>query len=73
VFPELNLFDIVIAENSARSPSSRNVKNAMKASTQTGGVDKSFFFRGPDAALYLRAQNLSTFLQLAEGVDDATT
>jgi hypothetical protein len=28
------------------------------------------YFRGPRAALDLRAQNLSTFLQLAGGVDD---
>ena len=36
------------------------------------GEDKSFYFRGPDARLKLRAQNLSMFMQLAEGVDDAT-
>ena len=36
------------------------------------GEDKSFYFRGPDNALNLRAQNLMVFLQLADGVDDAT-
>jgi hydroxymethylpyrimidine pyrophosphatase-like HAD family hydrolase len=36
------------------------------------GVDKSFYFRGPEGALNLRAQNLNVFLQLADGVDDAT-
>jgi hydroxymethylpyrimidine pyrophosphatase-like HAD family hydrolase len=36
------------------------------------GPDKSFYFRGPEAALNLRAQNLVLFLQLADGVDDAT-
>jgi Helicase HerA, central domain len=36
------------------------------------GTDKSFYFRGPQGALNLRAQNLSLFLQLADGVDDAT-
>jgi hypothetical protein len=36
------------------------------------GKDKSFFFRGPEGRLNLRAQNLSLFLQLAAGVDDAT-
>jgi hydroxymethylpyrimidine pyrophosphatase-like HAD family hydrolase len=36
------------------------------------GEDKSFFFRGPEAALNLRAQNLSIFMQIADGVDDAT-
>ena len=34
--------------------------------------DKSFYFRGPDGVLNLRAQNLALFLQLAEGVDDGT-
>jgi hydroxymethylpyrimidine pyrophosphatase-like HAD family hydrolase len=36
------------------------------------GEDKSFYFRGPDAKLNLRAQNLVMFVQLAEGVDDET-
>ncbi|MDT3677843.1 MAG: HAD family hydrolase [Burkholderiaceae bacterium] len=36
------------------------------------GEDKSFYFRGPDGKLNLRAQNLMLFLQLADGVDDAT-
>jgi hydroxymethylpyrimidine pyrophosphatase-like HAD family hydrolase len=34
--------------------------------------DRSFYFHGPDGKLNLRAQNLYLFLQLAEGVDDAT-
>jgi len=34
--------------------------------------DRSFYFRGPDGKLHLRAQNLFLFLQLADGVDDAT-
>ncbi len=34
--------------------------------------DRSFYFRGPDNKLNLRAQNLMLFLQLADGVDDAT-
>jgi hydroxymethylpyrimidine pyrophosphatase-like HAD family hydrolase len=34
--------------------------------------DRSFYFRGPEEKLNLRAQNLMTFLQLAEGVDDDT-
>jgi hypothetical protein len=36
------------------------------------GPDKSFYFRGPDGRLNLRAQNLVVFNQLAEGVDEAT-
>ncbi|HEX6737314.1 MAG TPA: HAD hydrolase family protein, partial [Vicinamibacteria bacterium] len=34
--------------------------------------DRSFYFRGPEGKLNLRAQNLNTFLQLADGVDDET-
>ena len=34
--------------------------------------DKSFYFRGPEGKLNLRAQNLMLFLQLADGVDDET-
>jgi hydroxymethylpyrimidine pyrophosphatase-like HAD family hydrolase len=35
-------------------------------------TDRSFFFRGPNNALNLRAHNLILFLQLAEGVDEGT-
>jgi hydroxymethylpyrimidine pyrophosphatase-like HAD family hydrolase len=36
------------------------------------GEDKSFYFRGPEGRLNLRAQNLELFLQMADGVDDET-
>ncbi|HSC07874.1 MAG TPA: HAD family hydrolase [Steroidobacteraceae bacterium] len=36
------------------------------------GEDRSFYFRGPDGRLNLRAQNLMLFMQLADGVDDST-
>jgi hydroxymethylpyrimidine pyrophosphatase-like HAD family hydrolase len=36
------------------------------------GEDKSFYFRGPEGKLNLRAQNLTIFAQIAEGVDDQT-
>src|SRR5262249_12942110 len=35
-------------------------------------ADRSFYFRGPSGKLNLRAQNLILFMQLADGVDDAT-
>ena len=34
--------------------------------------ERSFYFRGPDDKMNLRAQNLMLFLQLADGVDDET-
>jgi hydroxymethylpyrimidine pyrophosphatase-like HAD family hydrolase len=36
------------------------------------GADKSFYFKGPEGKLNLRAQNLVIFTQVAQGVDDAT-
>ena len=36
------------------------------------GPDKSFYFRGPEGRLNLRAHNLIMFVQMADGVDDGT-
>ena len=36
------------------------------------GESASFYFRGPERRLNLRADNLHMFLQMAEGVDDET-
>jgi hydroxymethylpyrimidine pyrophosphatase-like HAD family hydrolase/energy-coupling factor transporter ATP-binding protein EcfA2 len=36
------------------------------------GEDKSFYFRGPERKLNLRAQNMSMFAQIAAGVDEET-
>ncbi len=36
------------------------------------GYEKSFYFTGSDNRLNLRAQNLFIFIQIAEGIDDAT-
>jgi hydroxymethylpyrimidine pyrophosphatase-like HAD family hydrolase len=35
-------------------------------------ADRSFYFTGPEGKMHLRAQNLILFLQMADGVDDAT-
>jgi HAD superfamily hydrolase (TIGR01484 family) len=50
----------------------RQRRHARKYAEGELGEDKSFYFRGPEAALNLRAHNLTTFLQLAAGVDDKT-
>jgi len=43
------------------------------ASTQPANLaEEAFVFRGPENKLKLRAQNLSIFLQMAEGIDDDT-
>ncbi len=36
------------------------------------GPERSFYFRGPERRLNLRAQNLEMFVQMADGVDDET-
>jgi HAD superfamily hydrolase (TIGR01484 family) len=36
------------------------------------GEDKSFYFRGPQGKLNIRAHNLNLFAQIAEGVDEET-
>ena len=47
-------------------------RHTRKYATGNLPPDRSFYFRGPDGKLNLRAQNLFLFLQLADGVDDAT-
>jgi HAD superfamily hydrolase (TIGR01484 family) len=53
-------------------PSSEHRRHVRKYAKGTLGEDKSFYFRGPEGKLNLRAQNVSTFLQMADGVDDET-
>jgi HAD superfamily hydrolase (TIGR01484 family) len=36
------------------------------------GEDRSFYFRGPDARLNLRAANLTSFIEIGGGLDDET-
>jgi hypothetical protein len=55
-----------------RKPKEKQKRHARKYAEGNLGEDKSFWFRGPDNILKLRAQNLSTFLQMGEGVDDRT-
>jgi HAD superfamily hydrolase (TIGR01484 family) len=55
-----------------RQPKERQKRHARKYAEGDLGADRSFRFRGPDSALNLRAHNLATFLQMAEGVDDKT-
>jgi hypothetical protein len=50
----------------------RHKRHTQKYAEGDLGKDLSFYFRGADNALNLRAQNLLLFLQIAEGVDDRT-
>jgi HAD superfamily hydrolase (TIGR01484 family) len=47
-------------------------RHARKYAEGKLGDDKSFYFRGPDAKLNLRATNLIMFLEMADGVDKPT-
>jgi hypothetical protein len=53
-------------------PHAQRLRHSRKYAEGELDEDKSFYFRGPEGSLNLRAQNLILFLQLAEGVDDAT-
>jgi hydroxymethylpyrimidine pyrophosphatase-like HAD family hydrolase len=53
-------------------PRSERKRHVRKYAEGELGPDKSFYFRGPDEKLNLRAQNLNMFLQVADGVDDET-
>ena len=52
------------------APKQAHQRHVRKYAEGSLGPDKSFHFRGPRGALKLAAQNLTRFLQLAEGVDD---
>ena len=56
----------------AERPRQAHKRHTRKYAEGDLGRDLSFYFRGPDQALNLRAQNLMIFLQIAEGIDDAT-
>jgi HAD superfamily hydrolase (TIGR01484 family) len=57
-----------------RSLSSKGERRRHHRKYATGELDpeNSFYFRGPEGKLNLRAQNLVVFLQMADGVDDDT-
>jgi hydroxymethylpyrimidine pyrophosphatase-like HAD family hydrolase len=53
-------------------PSGERRRHSRKYAEGSLGEDKSFYFRGAEGKLNLRAQNLLLFIQIAEGVDDDT-
>jgi energy-coupling factor transporter ATP-binding protein EcfA2 len=53
----------------ARRPREKQKRHVRKYAEGELGEDRSFYFRGPNNALNLRAHNLTVFLQLADGVD----
>jgi HAD superfamily hydrolase (TIGR01484 family) len=53
-------------------PKSERRRHGRKYAEGNLGPDRSFYFRGPEGKLNLRAQNLMMFLQIADGVDGPT-
>ena len=53
-------------------PTADRRRHQRKYSAGELGEDISFYFRGRDGRLNLRAQNLELFMQIADGVDDDT-
>ena len=56
----------------SHAPAEKAERHIRKYAEGALGEDKSFYFRGPSNALNLRAQNLTIFMQMADGVDDET-
>jgi hydroxymethylpyrimidine pyrophosphatase-like HAD family hydrolase len=56
----------------ANPPRSERKRHVRKYAAGELRPEKSFYFRGPEEKLNLRAQNLQVFLQLADGIDDET-
>jgi hypothetical protein len=79
-FPPAEDEVIVWERNSGRPPTAlkpERPKQAHRRHTRKYaegalGPDRSFYFRGADNELNLRAQNMMMFVQIAEGVDDRT-
>lgn len=54
------------------TPHTERLRHLKKYAEGDVGPEKSFYFKGPNGKLNLRAQNLILFVQIAEGVDDET-
>jgi len=55
-----------------KPPRTERKRHLRKYAAGNLGAERSFYFRGPDDKLNLKAPNLFQFLQLADGVDDET-
>ncbi|HET9627486.1 MAG TPA: HAD-IIB family hydrolase [Kofleriaceae bacterium] len=53
-------------------PKQERTRHSRKYVEGNLGTARSFFFRGPDGKLNLKAHNLLMFVQIADGVDEAT-
>lgn len=60
---------VVIHTRPTRTERKRHLRKYAEGNV---GPERSFYFRGPDGKLNLKASNLFQFLQLGDGVDDDT-
>jgi hydroxymethylpyrimidine pyrophosphatase-like HAD family hydrolase len=65
------LIDLMIVDDLAEAGRTSRRRRVKFVEGELASED-SFYFRGPEGKLKLRAQNLAMFLQIADGVDDAT-
>jgi hydroxymethylpyrimidine pyrophosphatase-like HAD family hydrolase len=78
--PELEVGDVLLfdcTDSSCRRvrvepPTAEHRRHTRKYAVGQLPPDRSFYFRGPEGKLNLRAQNLLQFLEIAAGVDDET-
>lgn len=55
-----------------KQPRTVRKRHSRKYTEGNLGPEGSFYFRGPNGRLNLKAPNLQVFMQLADGVDDET-
>lgn len=53
-------------------PKSERKRHSRKYAEGNLGADRSFYFRGPEGKMKLKAYNLVLFLHIADGIDDET-
>jgi hypothetical protein len=56
----------------SRRPNRKMCRHLRKYAEGRLGEDRSFYFRGPDEKVCLRAYNLASFMELGEGLDAET-
>ncbi len=59
-------------EFQVEQPKTEGVRHSRKYASAELTPDRSFYFRGPKGKLNLRADNLASFVRMAQGVDDDT-
>ncbi|QDU29776.1 Sugar phosphatase YbiV [Anatilimnocola aggregata] len=67
---EVNRDEVVVVHT--EPPKTERRRHSRKYAEGNLGPDRSFYFRGPAKKLKLKAQNLTLFLQIAEGIDEET-